>query len=248
MLPEVTQRAIAAATKKAQEQVQLLIKQKESAGMLHAPPPASQRHVSELEVNDFPQTARWKVLLLLLAVRRMRLQLLLVPFLLQLHSLAQLRLLLPAPILLLPILLTPILPTRAHLPHLSFLRLFSLLQLTIPLVRILLRGTAAHQHQLPRLTGRAAQSHPTATTSRPGGEIPVGRNGHKRLIPAGRVLRFPPLDFPPRCARTIPWALLAIPRVGPVMSRAARAIPRVGTAAGVPWGAPQRRRGALRLG
>jgi len=61
MLPEATQRAIAAATKKAQEQVQLLTKQKESAGMLLAPPLASQRHVSELEINDFPQMARWKV-------------------------------------------------------------------------------------------------------------------------------------------------------------------------------------------
>jgi len=60
-LPEETQRAIAAATKKAQEQVQLMTKQKAAAGLLLAQPEMPQRHVSELEINDYPQTARWKV-------------------------------------------------------------------------------------------------------------------------------------------------------------------------------------------
>lgn len=61
LLPEATQRAIAAATKKAQEQVQLLTKQKAAAGLLVPHLDMPQRHVSELEINDYPQTARWKV-------------------------------------------------------------------------------------------------------------------------------------------------------------------------------------------
>jgi ATP-dependent RNA helicase DDX46/PRP5 len=61
LLPEETQRAIAAATKKAQEQVQLLTKQKTAAGLVVPFLDMPQRHVSELEINDYPQTARWKV-------------------------------------------------------------------------------------------------------------------------------------------------------------------------------------------
>ena len=63
-LPEATQRAIAAATAKAQLAANKFALPG-AAGASAAPtlmaPLMPQRHVSELEINDYPQTARFKV-------------------------------------------------------------------------------------------------------------------------------------------------------------------------------------------